>query len=148
MDVQQQLLGGHGNKISHQLKTKKYKVLKETEFCIICLKFFSLLWFRFSIMITKSHLYRETIKLMIWKSCYNFQMVQNKLKKLKTFVLFKYRLCVQNLTWINIARASTSPGIEISIITGHNFNSSIMKAHYIIPTPQVTWMGKLSITKS
>lgn len=99
-------------------------------------------------MITKSHLYRETIKLMIWKSCYNFQMVQNKLKKLKTFVLFKYRLCVQNLTWINIARALTSPGIEISIITGHNFNSSIMKAHYIILTPQVTWMGKLSITKS
>lgn len=34
MDVQQQLLGRHGNKISHQLKTKKYKVLKETEFCI------------------------------------------------------------------------------------------------------------------
>lgn len=34
MDVQQQLLGGHGNKISHQLKTKKYKVFKETEFCI------------------------------------------------------------------------------------------------------------------
>lgn len=65
MDVQQQLLGRHGNKISHQLKTKKYKVLKETEFCIHMFEVFSLLWFRFSIMITKSNFYR-TIKLMIW----------------------------------------------------------------------------------
>lgn len=34
MDVQQQLLGRHGNKILHQLKMKKYEVLKEPELCI------------------------------------------------------------------------------------------------------------------
>lgn len=66
MDVQQQLLGRHGNKISHQLKTKKYKVLKETEFCIHMFEVFFVTLISFSIMITKSNFYRETIKLMIW----------------------------------------------------------------------------------